>query len=321
MRSQHPKSIQKLFPALGTLNAVTVYDTDTDTATAALTAVRERVLSMDQTMSLFRKDSEISEINRMAGIRPVAVHPDTLAVIASGIRLGKQTKGAFSLTAGPLNLLWKNAMKSGVLPDNDAVRNAGKRVRHGRVIIDTADRTVFLSRPGMMLDLGGIAKGYAVDVSASILRSFGIRHALISFGGSIRVLGESRTVGVQNPFQETGVSFGELDLPDSQAVVTNGSYEQQRLLEGHRCHHIIDPRTGWPTESGLVSVTLTGRNATVLDALATGAFVLGAKKSVPILRKTGIEGIFVFEDGTVRTTEGMNGRFRMSETDSKNLPA
>lgn len=167
--------------------------------------------------------------------------------------------------------------------------------------------TAFLTQEGMQIDLGGIAKGYAADEVRRMLQEQGVKSAQINFGGTVVVWGQQQHIDIQNPFQKTGSPMADL-LVENKAIVTSGVYEQCFFYKGKRLHHMIDPRTGWPSCSGLISVTLIGDEAAQLDAPATAVCCLGIQEGLPILQKYGIEAVFVTDDGVVQATPALHNQ-------------
>lgn len=299
------KVLQKIFPALGTVNTITLYDSF---ALETAEQVKKRVLDLHRRFSLFEQGSDISEINEQAGMKAVPVHQDTFFVLFHALAYGRETQGAFDITSGAVSRLWRNAIRSARVPSESDI--AGCRSLSGLtdLILDKADGTAFLRRNGQQIDLGGIAKGYAADEAVRILKKHKVHNALVNFGGTVIAVGREQKIGIQNPFQKNGVSMADI-MVKNKAVVTSGSYEQGFFFEGVRYHHIIDPRTGWPADSGLLSVTLIGDSAMELDALATGICVMGEKNALPLLERYGIEAVFISNDGEIKITNGLRGKF------------
>lgn len=298
------KVLRKIFPALGTVNTITLYD---GFAPEIAVQVKKRVLDLHRRFSLFEQESDISKINEQAGMKAVPVHQDTFFVLFHALAYGRETQGAFDITSGAASRLWRDAVRSARIPSELDIAGCRSLCGLADLILDKADDTAFLRRNGQQIDLGGIAKGYAADEAVRILKKYKIHNALINFGGTVIAIGREQKIGIQNPFQTSGVSMADI-MVKNKAVVTSGSYEQGFFFEGVRYHHIIDPRTGWPADSGLLSVTLIGDSAMELDALATGICVLGEKNSLPILERHGIEAIFISNDGEIKVTHGLQGK-------------
>lgn len=299
------KVLQKIFPALGTVNTITLYDSF---APEIAEQVKKRVLDLHRRFSIFEQGSDIFRINEQAGIKTVPVHQDTFFVLIHALAYGRETQGAFDITSGAASRLWRDAVRSVQIPSESDIAGCRSLSGLADLILDKADGTAFLRRNGQQIDLGGIAKGYAADEAVRILRKHKVHNALINFGGTVFAMGREQKIGIQNPFQKSGVSMADI-MVKNRAVVTSGSYERGFLFEGVRYHHIVDPRTGWPADSGLLSVTLIGDSAMELDALATGICVLGEKKGLPLLERRGIEAVFISNDGEVKITHGLHGNF------------
>ena len=301
--------MQKIIFAMGTVNTITAYEH----ADAALTAAKNRVTELHRRLSAYAGDSEISAINLNAGIAPVQVSADTFSLIERAVRYSEITGGCFDMTARRLAQLWKQAIQSARMPDDASLLLARESVQFQDIMLDRRNRTVMLKHKGQQLDPGGIAKGYAADEVRLILYKHGVQNAVINLGGTVINLGDTRTVGLQMPFAENGQYFASLQIADGMAAVTSGVYEQCRMIGGKRIHHIADPRTGFPSDSGLIGVTLIGENAEELDALATAVLILGAAESVEILRQREIGAVFITDERQVFVTENLRGKLTMRE--------
>lgn len=290
--------IKKLFPAFGTMNTISISD---NVNPSILEEIKAHMLQMHHRFSFFDPESEIGQINQYAGVRPVAVSEDTFYLLSLALDYAKETNGAFDVTAGPISELWKKAIRSAALPSEAEIEYCRTHCDIKLLELDKIHGTAFLREKGMKLDLGGIVKGYAADEARSILQARGIQNAQINFGGTVVIIGKVQKVGIQNPFQKTGIAMASIML-QNKAIVTSGSYEQCFFHEGKRLHHIIDPRTGNPSSSGVISVSLIGDKAVTLDALATGICCLGQEAGISILRRLGISAIFVTDNGSVQVT-------------------
>lgn len=296
--------IKKLFPAFGTINSISICG---NSDPSILEHIKARMIQMHNYFSFFRSDSEIGRINQQAGIHPVAVSEETFFLLSLARDYARDTMGAFDVTAGSMSELWKNAIHSGVLPSKAETEYCRTLCEIENLELDKVHGTAFLKKSGMKLDLGGIVKGYAADVARSMLETYNVRNAQINFGGTVVVIGQMQKIGIQNPFQKTGKSMASVQL-NNKAIVTSGSYERCFFHRGKRFHHIIDPRTGMPACSGLISVSLIGDEAVKLDALATGICCLGQEDGMLIVRRHGISAIFVTDSGSVRITPELQGK-------------
>lgn len=299
------KALQKIFPAFGTVNSITLYGGfDQEIAEQ----VKKRILELHRCFSFFEPGSDIFKINEHAGIKPVSVHQDTIFVLSHALAYGRETQGAFDITSGAVGRLWRDAIRSAQIPSESEIAECRCLSGLSDLILDKAEGTAFLRRNGQQIDLGGIAKGYAADEAVRILKKYKVHNALINFGGTVIAIGREQKIGIQNPYQKNGESMADIAV-ENKAVVTSGTYERGFFFKGRRYHHIIDPRTGRPADSGLLSVTLIGKSAMELDALATGICVLGEKSGLPLLEKSGLEAVFISNSGEIRITGGLQGNF------------
>ena len=290
---------EKVFFALGTVCRITVYGKK---AAAAADAAKRRVMELHRRLNAYDPESEISAVNACAGIRPAEVSEDALRLIRSAVSWSEETGGLLDITTTPLSLLWKSAIANRALPRSGEVADRKALVGYRDILIE--GKSVMLRKRGQRMDLGATAKGYAADEAARILKDAGAGDAVINFGGTVRVLGRARRVGIQDPFGRTGSSFASVTLT-GRAAVTSGIYEQCLAAEGERYHHIVDPRTGYPSRSGLQAATLIGDSAEELDALATVSLITGPEKAAGLIRRSGAEAVFVRTDGEVYVTGGL----------------
>ena len=298
---------EKSFPAMGTINSITLFDNRVPHAAGD---AREYLLRLNRPWTCFQQDSLISRINRAAGQTAVSADEDTLEILRQSKSFSELTRGAFDVTAGPVAALWKTALQRGTLPSDREIRQALGFVDRHDILLNEDAGTVMLRHAGQRIDLGGVAKGYAVDGLRRRLRQNGVHRALLNLGGTVAAMGCAARIGVQDPFRPTGVSMGTLTLED-RCAITSGVYERCARIGGRFYHHIIDPRTGFPANSGLVSVTLIGEDAAELDALATASVILGLEESAALLAARNIEAVFVTDTGRVLITKGLKREFQL----------
>ncbi len=278
-------------------------------AVAAAFAEMKRV---ERLFSRYIDDSDISRINAGAG-QWVPVENEVIALLRKSIDYGNLTDGGFDVTIGPLISLWGFGTDERRIPADDALQAAMARVDYRSVSVDEEQLQVKIPQ-GFVLDLGGIAKGYAVDRGAAVLRDHGIRHGLINAGGDISVIGTRDgddnpwRVGIQDPTQPSRV-MAVVELIDS-TVVTSGDYQRYFEKDGIRFHHIIDPATGFPADQ-VTSVTVVAPTAAAGDALSTALFVLGRDRAVELVEQLAdVEAVIVSKDGDVWISPGLESRFR-----------
>lgn len=254
---------------------------------------------VEREMSRYRDDSTVSAIDRNAP-RWTPISPDLAAVLREAVRVAALSDGAFDPTIGAVSALWGFGDEGGHIPEAKGLKAALATVGYPRLVVE--QKRARLLYPGTRLDLGGIAKGYAVDRAADLLAKAGVRGAIVNAGGDIRVFGERPGggpwhIGIQHP-RDPKALLTKLDLTDT-AVVTSGDYERYFIKDGVRYHHILDPATGQPAR-GCRSVSVVTKSAMTGDALATAAFVLGPERGLALLKKVGATiAIIVAADGTV----------------------
>jgi thiamine biosynthesis lipoprotein len=246
-------------------------------------------------------------VNLAAGKRAITVSPEMIDVAELSRKASELTAGAFDATIGPLVVLWQMHLRDGNVPTDEEIAGVLSRVNYRDVAVDKKKSTIFLKRSGMILDFGGVAKGYAADRAAAVLRSRGIENGIVSVAGDIRAMGRRDDgapwrIGIQHP-RDPKKTLAALDLSD-RSISTSGDYERFRIVGKKRYHHIIDPRTGRPSE-GLESVTLVGDSGSAIDPLTTALFVLGQERGMKLVKKLGYEAIFVDAKGTVTATPGI----------------
>lgn len=295
--------VSKIVFVFGTANTVTVGIEHRK----VMEEVKDILLSFHKRMSIYESTSEISSLNHMAGSSSLSISPEIYDLIRRSIAYSKLTNGAFDITAFPLKKIWQTAEQ---IPTEAQIHHAKKLVNYRNIVF--SDNKIMLKYSGMGVDLGGIAKGFAVDKVVEFLKSRGTTSGVINFGGSVFVLGEERSVGIQTPFGKKGTYIGTIRVKNK-AVVTSGAYENYRVINGTAYQHILDPHTGYPVNNELLAVTLIGAKAEELDALATGVCVMGIQKGYDLLKKRQIDAIFIKKDGSVLLTEGIKESFSFKE--------
>lgn len=295
--------VSKTVFVFGTANTVTVGIEHRK----VMEEVKDVLLSLHNRMSIYESTSEISSLNHMAGSSYLSISPEIYDLIRRSVAYSKLTNGAFDITALPLKKIWQTAEQ---IPTEAQIYHAKKLVNYRNIVF--SDNKIMLKYSGMGVDLGGIAKGFAVDKVVELLKIRGIATGVINFGGSVFVLGEERSVGIQTPFGKKGTYIGTIRVKNK-AVVTSGAYENYRVINGTAYQHILDPHTGYPVNNELLAVTLIGAKAEGLDALATGVCVMGIQKGYDLLKKRQIDAIFIKKDGSVLLTEGIKESFSFKE--------
>lgn len=292
-------------PLMGTSVSVELWNEDPAQALSAARAVMAEYHRINELMSTYREDSEISRLNREAGKAPFTTGAELFDLIARSLELGRLSEGGFDITYEGVGQLYD--LRAGVIPDQAERESRLRLIDYRAVTLDPARGTVHFAHPGMRINLGGIAKGYAVERGAAILRERGIRHAILNAGGDSRVVGDRRgqpwMIGVRNPRDEKGV-VARLPLVD-EAVSTAGDYERYFDRDGVRWHHILDPRTGLPSR-GIHGVTVIGPDATMTDGLDTALFVIGVEKGMALIAALpGYEAVIIDDQGKLYYSPGL----------------
>ena len=255
----------------------------------------------DTMFSTTNTDSELYKLNH-ANAQPFTVSSETANLIQEGIHYSELSGGAFDLTIEPVSALWDFKADKPTVPSSDAIAQAVSHVDYTKV--DIQDNTVTLEDPEAGIDLGAIAKGYIADQVKTYLKKQGIKHAIINLGGNVDVIGtkpdgSKYNIGIQKPFDESGEAITSVQLKD-QTVVTSGIYERYFKKNGKLYHHILDPRTGYPCENNLYSVSIITDSSTKADALSTTCFLLGYEKGMELIQSMdGVEAIFITDDEKV----------------------
>jgi len=286
--------------ALGTQVHITVFHPEATIANQAIDAALERIEHVEQLMSLYRPDSQLSLLNRRGVLRHP--HPDLVAVLTKAAELSRLTRGAFDVTVQPLWRLYVDRTGNGALPTEAEIEKVRQRI--GWQHIGIKPDFISLDRAGMQITLNGVAQGLAADLAQQALKERGIEHALID-AGELNAMGspvrrDSWHIAVQHP-RKTG-STAKTGLQD-RCLSTSGDYATS-FTDDHQHHHLLDPRTGLsPAE--LASVSVAAPSALEADALSTALFILGpeeAKEMVESLDR--VDALFVSKSGEVTTTEG-----------------
>jgi thiamine biosynthesis lipoprotein len=286
---------------MGTRFKIIVYASDEAAANQAAKAAFERIAELDGIMSDYRPASELMQLCKKAGGEPVKVSEDLFYVLSKAQQVAERSEGAFDVTVGPVVRLWRVARRTRQLPDADKLKKALDLVSYKNVRIDEKNRTVQLLKPGMQLDLGGIAKGYSADEALKVLAKHGIENALVAAGGDIAVSGappDARgwTIGIA-PLEDPDSKPKRYLLLRDMAVSTSGDAEQHVEIDGKRYSHIVDPKTGLGL-IGRQSVTVVARRGIDSDSLTKVVSVWGPKRGLEFIEQ--IPGVSAY---VVRKTD------------------
>lgn len=296
---------------MGTIVEITVAFDDEKRANEAIDAGFKEIKRLEQLMSTYIPDSNLSRINDSAGVSPVKADREVLYLIKKGIELGDLTNGAFNIAVGPLVKLWGIPDKREFIPSKKEIEQLLPITDYHNIKIDEEKGEVFLKKKGMRIDLGGIAKGYAADRAITVLKEKGIDNTIVAVAGDVKAIGKRPDgkawhIGVKHP-REKEKLLGTVDISDM-AVSTSGDYERFFIKDGILYHHIFDPRTGEPARKSQ-SATVVAGEGIVSDALSTGVFVLGPEMGMELIeRMPDVEGIIVDSTGKVFVSSGMKDK-------------
>lgn len=306
---------------MDTVMTIRIYDKNDK---KVLDKVYERLEEIENKMSATIESSEVNKINNNAGIKPVQVSSDTYFVLKEAKEHATISTGAYEPTIGPLVKLW-NIQTEDIgrdwIPDVKDIEKTQLLVDYNDLEL-LEDNMVFLKGKDMRLDLGGIVKGYATDEVRRVLHENGVNIAIIDLGGNIyahgvKAEGTPWNIGVQNPLDITGGHLGVLEIED-QSIVTSGDYERFFDLEGKRYHHIIDAKTGYPSDNEVTGVTIVSDRSIDGDALSTTMFILGVDKGMELANSMeGTEVIFITKDRSIYLSPGIRNKFKLNKDKSE----
>ena len=283
-----------------------------ENAEAAIEAAEEEIRHLDTLLQRGEESSEIYQLNS-SGSREVS--EETLSVIKRALEIAEATDGAFDPSIAPAADLWGFYGQNFRVPSPDEISSVLPTIGWKKISIEGNRVTL---QPGTKIDLGGIAKGFLSGKLMEIFRDHGVETGIVSLGGNVQTLGEKTDgsiwkVALQDP-DDPDRYLGQLSVADK-AVVTSGSYQQHFEKDGKEYHHILDPKTGWPADSGLTSVTIICEDGARVDGLSTALFVMGAERGIAYWKDNeGFDAIFVTADRKIYVTEGLEGNFECADS-------
>lgn len=292
---------------MGTRIAVELWSDDAEQARAAIAAVMAEMERIDQGMSPWIDSSELARINRDAGSEPVAISDEMYKLIETSLRYSKLSGGAFDISFASVGYLYD--YRRHVEPDDGTLQRHIDAVDYRAIELDPRERTIRFRKPGMRIDLGGIAKGHACDRVVELLRQRGIHHAIVTAGGDSVILGDRRgrpwMVGIRDPHAADPDKVA-INLPLSDvALSTSGDYERYFLDGERRVHHILDPKTG-RSASAVRSVSILAPRGIDSDALSTSVFVLGVERGMALVNRVeGADAIIIDNRGAIFYSTGL----------------
>lgn len=287
-------------------------------AKTAVNKVTQRMLEIEKLMTINAPGGEINAINEKAGKEFVKVSDTTFDVLKEGKLFGQLSKGKFDITIGPLVKEWGVFTDNPKVPTKDKIEELKKLINYNDLELDEVSKSAKLKRPNQMLDLGGIAKGFAGDEAIKIYKENGVQSAFINLGGNVVLLGSKPDgtpwkIGVQNPRAINGKYIGVLEV-SNKAIVSSGDYERFFEKDGKRYHHILDPNTGYPAENGLIGTTIVSDRSIDGDCLSTSTFLLGLEEGRKLVESIdGVDAIFITSDKKVYVTSGLKDKFTFDD--------
>lgn len=299
---------RKLF-MLGSPFEMTVVAQDTVQGNQYIDLAVTEVKRIENLISDWIPTTQISQVNKNAGIKPIKVDKEVFDLVKRAIKVSQITSGAFDISYASMDKIWKFDGSMKAMPTKEAIKKSVSKIGYENIILDPKEQTIFLKNGGMKLGLGGIGQGYIADKVKELLKTKGCISGIVNVSGDIntwgkQIDGKPWTVGIVNPMNKNKV-FATFPLEDS-AVETSGSYEKFVIFNGIRYAHIIDPRTGYPAQ-GVISVSVFAKQTEIADALATGIFVLGVEVGIDLVNQLkGIECIIVDDKGEIHSSKGID---------------
>ena len=304
---------------MGTLVFVTAVAGHEAAAQQAVQSAFAEIRRLEELLSTWISTSELSKVNDAAGRAPAPISADTLYVLARSLEVANLTDGGFNVVIGPAVRTWNVTERTDV-PAKSELERVRPLIDLTALILDATKGTAFLARPGMQVDVGGIAKGFAADRAVEAMRTAGATAGVVALSGDIKTFGrmpdgQAFLFGLQHPRRE-GELLGSIELHD-EAISTAGDYERYFERDGIRYHHILDPTTLEPARD-CQSVTVIAKEGIMADGLDTGIFVMGSRRGMELIeRLPDVEGVIVDREGQVHVSSGLKGRLQLTDSVSK----
>lgn len=307
---------------MGTLVSITAVGASEQEANRAINAGFQEVKRLEQLLSTWIPDSELSRVNASAGVKPVPVSPETLTLVRRAMQVAEMTGGAFNIAVGPAVNAW-NVSAQPRFPTAEELDALKPLMDLRAVHADVSERTIYLDKAGMQIDVGGIGKGYAADQAVTVMQKAGAAAGVVALSGDIKTFGrlpggKRFPVAIQHPRRE-GEILLFVDLQD-EAISTAGDYERFVEQDGVRYHHILDPITLQPAR-GCQSVSVIAKEGVWADGLDTGIFVMGLERGMKLVEHLDdVEAVIVDQAGQVHVSSGLRNRVRFPSESGQNEP-
>ena len=310
-----PKPVRQTELALGTVCTVSLFD---NREQSLLPASFSLISELENKISKNIPDSEISLLNRSAGVSPVVLSEPVFELLTMAQKYSILSEGMFDVTIDPVVELWGIGTDHAAVPPADKLEHALSLVDYRTLELDPDKSTAYLPRQELSVDLGGIAKGYIADQVREFLVSGGAEGGIIDLGGNILAFGKKPDgsvfrIGIQDPFGGRGSTIGVVTMEEG-SLVTSGIYERYFEQDGKKYHHIFDVRTGYPVENNLAGVSIVTRESAAGDALSTAVFALGLEKGMALVERTGgVDAVFITRDKEVYISSGLKDSFTLTD--------
>ncbi|MDK2586128.1 FAD:protein FMN transferase [Romboutsia sedimentorum] len=298
---------------MGTVIKVTLYENESQ---KILDKVFKRISEIENLVSINKNGTELDKLNENAGIQKVKLSETSYDIIKKGLEYSKLSNGGYDISIGPLVKLWSIGLPEAKVPTKEEVKDTINYVGYSKIQMNDSTHEAFLTQKGMMLDLGSIAKGYATDEVARILKEENVNRAIVDLGGNIYALGskeenEKWNIGIQDPFDSRGNVVGSIEVSDK-SVVTSGVYERFIEKDGVKYHHILNPKTGYPYKTEIAGVSIVAQKSIDADALSTLIFTKGLKEGLKLVEDIeNVDAVFITKEKKVYTTKGLKDNFKL----------
>lgn len=292
-----------------------------ESADTVYTGMETKTREIESVLSLHLSQSEIAAINENAGVQPVEVSQRTFDLLQRAKELSEQSDGAFDITIAPVVELWGITSDHPHVPTDEELAQAMALMGLEDLVLDEEACTAYLTRPGMAIDLGGIAKGWTADQLREYARELGAERGYVSLGGNLMIIGERPDgdpfkFGLRDPQGDASTYLGTVTLKDGYTMATTGGYERYFEEDGIRYHHVLDPRTGYPADSDLLSVAVISKDGTLADYLSTTLFVQGLEAAKAAAGSEDYALVMVDQENNVWISGSLRGNFESHETDA-----
>jgi len=294
---------------MGSRFDITIVAKDLPTAEAYIDSSISEISRIENLISDWIPESQVSQINKYAGVQPVKVEKELLELTKRAVHFSELSDGAFDISFAAADKIWKFDGSMTAIPSFESVSESVKKIGYKNIIINEEESTIFLKFHGMKIGFGATGKGYAADKTKELMLSKGVEAGIINASGDLNTWGKQPNgdnwiIGITNPMKEDDL-FALFELSGT-AVVTSGNYEKFVMIDGKRYSHIIDPRTGYPP-SGVSSATVFAKSAETANGISTAIMVLGKKAGLQLLKRIpGLQGIIIDDRGKIFYSKGFD---------------